>query len=174
MGIVNVGEGYMKNPGVMLEMVLVMALVCVSAAYAEPYKWTDKDGVVHYSDQKPDESAVHPESTVENPDLDSGNFVSAEDAGLLVTEEEKKRWAEEDARKKEEERLERERINALPAESQADEGEDEDEKDKDDDNHHDDGYYYVPSRQPIKRPIDKPVDRPIERPIQRPVQRPSR
>lgn len=164
----------MKN----LWVVCVATLVLATSVYGEPYKWVDKEGKVHYSDQKPESGEVQPDTEVENPDLDKGNFVSAEEAGLIVTEEEKQRRAEAAAKQKEEEeRLRQEEMAAREAarkEAEAKAAAEAEQQDNNDDANNDDdnGYDYYDIHEDRPQAKQLPAERPRV-PIKRPAPRKS-
>ena len=76
---------------------LLIALVCAGAAAsaADVYKWTDKDGIVHYSDQEPPAgiksekvhvaSAAKPAAAAANDADEAATPPSAAPPGVLAT-----------------------------------------------------------------------------------------
>lgn len=92
------------------KFLLIAVLTCsISVAHAQLYKWVDKDGVTHYSEAPPPESAVHDREVLGSQGQSKGVI-----RGRISEEEreaEAKKQAEEEAKKKaEDEAKKRDRI----------------------------------------------------------------
>jgi len=66
----------------MKTLLAAICLICTFAAQAEVYKWTDKNGVVHYSDTKPQDETIEVKEFFGSP-------IKINDKGLVVQVDEK-------------------------------------------------------------------------------------
>lgn len=71
---------------------IAITMLCPLTAQAEVYKWVDKDGVVHYSDTKPQDETVDVTEFLGSPIKmdDSGLVVQASEKPAIVTEPKEK------------------------------------------------------------------------------------
>jgi hypothetical protein len=100
-----------------IRSVLLALLICCGAAVAQEtkvYQWTDENGVVHFTDSKPDGRSVE-ERTLVAPPAEAARIQQPDSAPGSVAQERR----EEIARKKQEARAEQAANEARCAEWQA-------------------------------------------------------